>query len=86
VKPENWNQMTDRQEDKEAKFLYLSMRGQWLLAKALDVAIETLGNDQFPPFSDIEDMQMIRERLFRKLASTGGSIVRSAKESEAGHA
>jgi len=41
-----------------------SMRGQFIIGKALYVAVETLKKEKHPPISDIEQMKEIGENLF----------------------
>ena len=56
--------MTD--EEKRAWKFTLSMRGQYILAQALSVAIDTMSKVPHPhkEVSNIEDMKYILENLF----------------------
>ena len=42
-----------------------SLRGNFIIGKALYVAVKTLKKEKYPPISDIEQMQEIGETLFQ---------------------
>ena len=64
MKPKMWDSMTDRQKMVRAKGMLKTWRGAFILSKALDVAVETLKKESFPPVSDIEDMEMLIETMY----------------------
>lgn len=45
--------------------LVQSLRGQFIIGKALYVAVETLKKEKYPAISDIEQMEEIGENVFQ---------------------
>jgi type III secretory pathway lipoprotein EscJ len=56
--------MSSKKKDAYAVELFRSLRGQLILTQALTVAIETMKQAQYPEQSNIEDMEIFKERLF----------------------
>tara|TARA_R110001592_G_scaffold20489_4_gene83041 strand:- start:5784 stop:6059 length:276 start_codon:yes stop_codon:yes gene_type:complete len=57
--------MTEKKHTKEETIeLASSLRGQYIIGKALYVAVEQLKKEEYPPISDIEQMEEIGEALF----------------------
>ena len=58
--------MTKKEYTKEETLdLARSLRGQFIIGKALYVAVKTLEKEKHPPISDIEQMKEIGENLFQ---------------------
>ena len=58
--------MTKKEYTKEETLdLARSLRGQFIIGKALYIAVKTLEKEQHPPISDIEQMKEIGENLFK---------------------
>ena len=57
--------MKDKEYTKEETLeLFKSLRGHFIVGKALYVAVQTLEKEKYPPTSDIEQMKEIGEKLF----------------------
>jgi len=65
AKPADWDLMTTEQKREYASNLANSMRGTFIFAQALTIAIEELKKAKYPERSNIEDMETLGEILFR---------------------
>jgi len=54
--------MGDRKE--LAGLLLGSLRGQYIIGQALDVAIRVMREEEYPKDSNIQDMELLRDELF----------------------
>ncbi len=65
AKPADWDLMTTEQRREYASHLANSMRGTFIFAQALTIAIEELKKAKYPEHSNIQDMETLGEILFR---------------------
>lgn len=65
MKPSNWNQLPKEEKAKIAVSLFHTSRGGYIIGQALTRAIETMKLEKHPEQSNIEDMEMLGEMIFR---------------------
>lgn len=64
MKPNKWSELTDDTKRMYAHNLMNTVRGKYIIAQALAVAVETMRMASYPEQSNIEDMEMLAEGLF----------------------
>lgn len=66
MKPDDWDELEEKQQKDMALELFSSMRGKYIISQALTVAIDEMKkvDDTHKEVSNIEDMEMLRDTLF----------------------
>jgi hypothetical protein len=66
MKPNKWDELTDRQKQKVAEQLFKSPRGFYIISQAMHYGIKKLNEipDPYKELSNIQDMEIIRECIF----------------------
>ncbi len=64
MKPTEWKQLTSTEKKDIALNLFGSVRGNYIIGQALNVAIKELKQKEYPETSNIEDMEILGEQLF----------------------
>jgi len=70
MKPENFDQLSHEEQEEIALPIFASLRGQYLIAQALQVAIRTMKakDDEELELSNIEDMEMLLQGVYQDYA------------------
>ena len=63
-KPNNWNKLSKEEKKEIALNLFESIRGKYVISQAFSYAINELKKEENPQFSNIEDMEILKEVLF----------------------
>lgn len=66
MKPDDWDELEEKQQKDMALELFSSMRGKYIISQALTIAIDEMKKveDTHKEVSNIEDMEMLRDTLF----------------------
>lgn len=65
MKPQNWDKLTKDEKFNIAMNLFKSTRGLYIVGQALARAVEVMKKEKYPEESNIEDMEMLGEQIFR---------------------
>jgi len=63
-KPDNWNELSDKEKNEIGLALFRTDRGQLMIGKALYHSAKSMMNQKYPEASDAEDMELIGESVF----------------------
>lgn len=63
-KPSNWAQLSPDERHEQARVLVNSLRGNLIISQALHYAMQVMKQESHPEWSNIQDMEMMREEIF----------------------